>query len=257
MKRTQPLPLPADELQAIDEHLRSEHVPAGTLTLHQLRGFLYAVAASPTALTPTDWLPAVWGSEEDMQEDSGEAGEPPAPSGMARIPDVLRLGDPDVAPYLAGRLYFQMRGIPTTSSLTTFNDDLRTYTEKGGETDIFSASAYDAAMALSLGMQYAAAKSLPLDKAILAVTTGAGTNQTVVTADGVDAAVIAKLKAGEDVNYEGASSSLEFSQAHPAAPNGHDHFGYMTKGLYYVEQIEKVDANTYQYRALVSPVAER
>lgn len=177
--------------------------------------------------------------------------------GMARIPDVLRLGDPDVAPYLTGRLYFQMRGIPTTASLTTFNDDLRTYTEKGGETDVFSASAYDAAMAISLGMQYSAAKSLPLDKAILAVTTGAGTNQAVVTAAGVDASVIAKLKAGEDINYEGASSSLEFSQAHPAAPNGHDHFGYMTKGLYYVEQIEKVDANTYQYRALVSPVAER
>ncbi len=87
MKRTQPLPLPAEELQAIDEHLRSEHVPDGTLTFHQLRGFLYAVAASPTALTPTDWLPVIWGSEEDLQEEGGEAGAQPAPSGMARIPD--------------------------------------------------------------------------------------------------------------------------------------------------------------------------
>jgi len=87
MKRTQPLPLPAEELQAIDEHLRSGHVPDGTLTFHQLRGFLYAVAASPTALTPTDWLPVIWGSEEDLQEEGGEAGAQPAPSGMARIPD--------------------------------------------------------------------------------------------------------------------------------------------------------------------------
>lgn len=177
--------------------------------------------------------------------------------GMARIPDVLRVGDPDVSPYLAGRLYFQMRGLADTSGLRTFNDDLRSYVEKGGETDIFSASSYDAAMMISLGLQYAAAKSMPLGQAILAVSTGEGTNQLSVGPDGVNADVIAALKRGEDINYQGASSTLEFTPMHPTAPNGHDHFGYMTRGLYYVEQIERVDANTYQYRALSSPVVER
>ncbi len=177
--------------------------------------------------------------------------------GMARIPDVLRVGDPDVSPYLTGRLYFQMRGLPDTSGLRTFNNDLRSYVQKGGETDIFSASAYDAAMMMGLGLQYASAKNIPLGQALLAVATGEGTNQLTVGPDGVTSDVIAALKRGEDINYQGASSTLEFTPMHPVAPNGHDHFGYMTRGLYYVEQIERVDANTYQYRALSSPVVER
>ncbi len=177
--------------------------------------------------------------------------------GMARIPDVLRVGTPDVSPYLAGRLYFQMRGLPDSSGLRTFNDDLRSYVEKGEETDTFSASAYDAAMVISLGLQYASAKSIPLGQAILAVATGEGTNQLVVGPDGVTADVIAAVKRGDDINYQGASSTLEFTATIPTSPNGHQHFGYMTRGLYYVEQIERIDANTYQYRALSSPVVER
>lgn len=86
MKKTkpQPLPLPASEYQAIADHLASDKVPEGTLTLNQLRGFLFAVASSPTALTPGDWLPVIWGSEDDLREPAD--GEEPAPSGSSRIP---------------------------------------------------------------------------------------------------------------------------------------------------------------------------
>ena len=88
MKRnkSQPLPLPAEELQTLDEHLRSEHAPEGTLTLNQLRGFLYAVACSPTALGPSDWLPVIWGSEDDLKPEDEQPSDG-APQGMARIPE--------------------------------------------------------------------------------------------------------------------------------------------------------------------------
>lgn len=178
--------------------------------------------------------------------------------GMARIPDVLRVGDPDISPYLKDRLYFQMRGLSASPGLSTFNDDLRTYTQKNGENDIFSASAYDSAMLVALGLQYASAhEGTTLQQSILAVATGEGTNQRVVASNGVNSDIIQALKNGEDINYQGASSKLEFTPMHPAAPNGHDHFGYMTPGAYYVEQIKQKDANTYEYVALPAPVVER
>lgn len=178
--------------------------------------------------------------------------------GMARIQDVLRVGDPDVAPYLAenGRLYFQMRGVLPSTGLDRFQDDLRAYTEKGGEVDTFSASAYDAAMLVALGQQYADATGKDLKTAILEVGVGANTNQRVVTAHQVDADVINRLKAGEDINYDGASSLLEFEKTAPVNPSGHTHFGYQTKGRYYVEQIRAIDAVTFEYRALPQPSVE-
>ena len=89
MKKTKPLPLPTEEYQAIADHLGSAQVPEGTLTLHQLRGFLYAVACSPTALTPGDWLPVIWGSEDDLKDPAETAAaseDANPPSGLSRIP---------------------------------------------------------------------------------------------------------------------------------------------------------------------------
>ncbi len=178
--------------------------------------------------------------------------------GMARIPDVLRVGDPDISPYLKDRLYFQMRGLSASPGLTTFNDDLRAYTQKSGENDIFSPSAYDAMMLTALALQHASAnEGVTLQQSILAVASGEGTNQMVVAPDGVTSDVINAIKNGEDINYQGASSKLEFTPMHPAAPNGHDHFGYMTPGAYYVEQIKQKDATTYEYVALPAPLVER
>ncbi len=58
----------ADDIARLQAFLTSDHLPEGTLNLAQLRGFLWAVASSPTRLGATDWMPVVWGEGEEGAE---------------------------------------------------------------------------------------------------------------------------------------------------------------------------------------------
>ena len=65
--------LSADEIASLSAFLDSPARPADTLTLHELQGFLFAVACSPEMIRPSEWLPII-SNEEDMRyEDIDEA----------------------------------------------------------------------------------------------------------------------------------------------------------------------------------------
>lgn len=59
-----------DELRAL---LRLRAVPFGGLSLQGLDGFLTALAVGPELVTPSEWLPAVWGGREPRWEGLAEA----------------------------------------------------------------------------------------------------------------------------------------------------------------------------------------
>jgi yecA family protein len=65
--------LSADEITALSAFLSSPARPDGTLTLHQLQGFLFAVACSPELITPSEWLPIISNDEDMLYEDVDEA----------------------------------------------------------------------------------------------------------------------------------------------------------------------------------------
>jgi yecA family protein len=65
--------LPAGEIAALGAFLSSPARPDGTLTLHQLQGFLFAVACSPELIAPSEWLPIISNDEDMRYEDVGEA----------------------------------------------------------------------------------------------------------------------------------------------------------------------------------------
>lgn len=55
-----------EELEELDQFLRSDARSAETMFLDTLDGYLTAIAIGPTAILPSGWLPGVWGpSEED------------------------------------------------------------------------------------------------------------------------------------------------------------------------------------------------
>ena len=56
----QPAPDPST-LRAFLEHPAR---PAGTLSYHELQGFLFTVVSAPELVPPSDWLPIIFGEEE-------------------------------------------------------------------------------------------------------------------------------------------------------------------------------------------------
>jgi len=57
------------------EFLKSPERPDGTLWLHELQGFLFAIACSPETIAPSEWLPMI-GDDEGMNfADQNEAQE--------------------------------------------------------------------------------------------------------------------------------------------------------------------------------------
>lgn len=54
----------AAELTALADFLGSDRCPPDTFNLPALRGFLWAVVASPVPLTPDEWMPLIWEGEE-------------------------------------------------------------------------------------------------------------------------------------------------------------------------------------------------
>ena len=50
-------PEPDVDLEALEEYLLSSDLPDGTMLLSELDGYLTAIAVSPRAIPPEDWLP--------------------------------------------------------------------------------------------------------------------------------------------------------------------------------------------------------
>lgn len=66
---------PLTEIQAtlLQTFLSSPERPKGTLTYHQLAGFLFSIANSPELIPPSEWIPLVFNDQEDGFETHREA----------------------------------------------------------------------------------------------------------------------------------------------------------------------------------------
>ena len=53
--------------------LRSKRAPEGSLTLNQLKGYLFCICTTPELLQPSFWLPPVFGGQHEFPEFSSEA----------------------------------------------------------------------------------------------------------------------------------------------------------------------------------------
>ena len=56
--------LPASDPGALRAFLEHPSRPAGTLTYHELQGFLFTVVSAPELIQPSEWLPIVFGDQE-------------------------------------------------------------------------------------------------------------------------------------------------------------------------------------------------
>ncbi len=65
--------LSAREIKSLTSFLSSPTRPEGTLTFHELQGFLYTVACSPELIMPSDWLPIISNEDDMLYKDLDEA----------------------------------------------------------------------------------------------------------------------------------------------------------------------------------------
>ncbi len=56
--------LPASDPSTLRAFLEHPARPAGTLTYHELQGFLFTVVSAPEMIPPSEWLPIVFGEAE-------------------------------------------------------------------------------------------------------------------------------------------------------------------------------------------------
>ncbi len=111
MSRTPPLT--EDDVSYLSQFLASDSCEDDALNVHQLRGFLWSVVASPIVLHPDDWLPVIFG---DVKEDGLEKSPFQNQEEAERVLSIIR------------RLYQQTDHylLTATSPLATdyaFNDD--------------------------------------------------------------------------------------------------------------------------------------
>ncbi len=57
-------PITPEAKTLLEEFLSRPSHPEGTLSLGEVRGFLYAVTAAPDLVKPSEWLPMIFGGEE-------------------------------------------------------------------------------------------------------------------------------------------------------------------------------------------------
>lgn len=60
------------QTRILSEFLDSPSRPPGTMTLHELRGFLWGLASAPTDMAEEDWLPLVFDGEDANFRDAEE-----------------------------------------------------------------------------------------------------------------------------------------------------------------------------------------
>ena len=56
--------LPASDPSTLRAFLEHPARPAGTLSYHELQGFLFTVVSAPELVRPSEWLPIIFGEEE-------------------------------------------------------------------------------------------------------------------------------------------------------------------------------------------------
>ena len=88
---------PAD-LEALDRFLISDASPEDCMQLSDLDGFLTGIAVGPELVLPSEWLPMVWGGEEPVFDDAGQA-RTVIGTIMSRYNEVLRVLDTDPEAY--------------------------------------------------------------------------------------------------------------------------------------------------------------
>jgi branched-chain amino acid transport system substrate-binding protein len=102
------------------------------------------------------------------------------------------------------------------------------------ESPIYSAQSYDCVMAIALAAQKTESDA-PFDIAneIINITTGESDDATVCnTAEDC----LAALEAGEDVNYDGASGALDFSDAGEPSAGSYDVYTFGADGTYTTDE---------------------
>ncbi len=72
--------LPASDPGALRAFLEHPSRPAGTLTYHELQGFLLTVVSAPELIQPSEWLPIIF-----AEEDAGYASPDEATRILGRI----------------------------------------------------------------------------------------------------------------------------------------------------------------------------
>jgi len=66
-------PLSSADTTALKGFLKSPNRPGDTLRFHELQGFLFAIASSPEAIPPSEWMPMISNDEDLGFEDEIEA----------------------------------------------------------------------------------------------------------------------------------------------------------------------------------------
>ena len=67
--------LPASDPGALRAFLEHPSRPTGTLSYHELQGFLFSVVSAPELIPPSEWLPIIFGDEEAGYTTLAEAKE--------------------------------------------------------------------------------------------------------------------------------------------------------------------------------------
>lgn len=162
--------------------------------------------------------------------------------GMARSTTLLDpLKAQNITSYLAGvepalpggRLHFMMRGPIRSPALDKFKNDFRAFTRQSN-VDAYSPATYDAAMLFGLALSIAGPNNPEKTREIML---GLGSGGKKFSHDDA-AGMLAALRAGEDVDYDGAGGDLDF------VPD--DKNGALVSGEYYGEVIVQ-KGSVYEY----------
>lgn len=172
--------------------------------------------------------------------------------GMARRSELIHPTDPGIAPYLSnassameGRLFFAMRGPVESPSYSAFKTDFKTFSDF--DADTFSPAAYDGMVLVGLGIAAAGtSETAPLHDAITSSASG-GTKYPY----GRLADALAAAKRGDDIDFEGASGSLDL--------RFDSMLGNVAVGRYYFDTVvTSTESGTpFKYTALTAPVDVR
>src|SRR3984957_18525157 len=60
------------DIYGLDQYLLSDHAPDDSMGLSDLDGFLTGVVVGPELITPSEWLPVIWGGTEPEFETQKE-----------------------------------------------------------------------------------------------------------------------------------------------------------------------------------------
>ena len=86
------------DLDALDLFLASDAGPEDCMQISDLDGFLTGIAIGPEPVTPSEWLPAVWGGEEPVFDDAEQA-RTVIGAIMGRYNEILRVLNSDPEAY--------------------------------------------------------------------------------------------------------------------------------------------------------------